>query len=555
MTVLWLNVRRMAWIIRVTLAHLTAHLLGPRVRRWPFLARRLRQPGLPWPERLRALLEDLGGTFIKFGQMLALQPDIVSFEVCDALSNLLDRVAPFPYEAVERTFREELGRTPAEVFDSFDPEPIATASIGQVHVAYLDGRKLAVKVQRPGVDVQFAGDIRLMGSMLWLIRHLRLRAFYWAVEPLTEFIAWTAEELDYRTEARYMEQLRANCQENPVERVPEFLGSCLSRRTLVTEFFDGVTLLGYLRAREAGDQMTLRRLELSGLEPNQFARNIIDNFLGDAFRHGLFHADLHPANLMVLPGNVVGYVDFGITGVLSQYSRRQLVGLTLAYTRGDIEAMCQAFFKVAVTDPGSDPEGFRAGMERLAGSWYDLEGPERKLKKNFTLVMLDMLKLSRSARVWPEQDVVKYIRSAIAIDGLITRFAPGFEVGQYLEQVCGHHLRLQGLQKSLGRDHLLDWSVAGARLLRDGPLRGEALLDRLLSGSMPIRADVVEGGDGGSRDLRRRAVRLSVFLAGTGLLIGLTPGHLELGVNPLSAAVLLFASALAMLVDTVRRLA
>src|SRR4051812_17778875 len=429
MTKLWLNVRRMTWIVRVLVVHLAAHLLEPRLRRWPRLVRRLHQPGLAWPERLRALLEELGGTFIKLGQMLALQPDIVSFEVCAALSNLLDRVAPFPYEAVERTLREELGRTPSEIFDSFDPVPIATASIGQVHVAYLDGRKLAVKIQRPGVDVQFSGDIRLMSSLLWLIRHLRLSPFYWAIEPLTEFIAWTAEELDYRTEARYMEQLRANSCDNPAERVPEVLWSCVSRRTLVTEFFEGVTLLGYLRAREAADEMTLRRLELSGFEPNQFARNVIDNFLGDAFHHGIFHADLHPANLMILPGNVVGYINFGITGVLSQYSRHHLVIMTLAYTRPDPEGMGSSFLKVSTFDAGADLQAIRDGLKRFAEVWYERQGRQSRLRKNFPLVMLDMLKLSRTSSVSPERAVNKYIRSAIAMDGLITRFAPGFDVG------------------------------------------------------------------------------------------------------------------------------
>jgi ubiquinone biosynthesis protein len=549
MTALWLNVRRMAWIVRVTLAHLTAHLLGPHVRHWPFLARRLRQPGLPWPERLRALLEDLGGTFIKFGQMLALQPDIVSFEICDALSNLLDRVAPFPYEAVERTCQEELGRTSAEIFDTFDPEPIATASIGQVHVAYLDGRKLAVKVQRPGVDVQFAGDIRLMSSSLWLIRHLHLRAFYWAIEPLTEFIAWTAEELDYRTEARYMEQLRVNCRENPVERVPEILWSCVSRRTLVTEFFEGVTLLGYLRAREARDQMTLRRLEMAGFEPGLFARNIIDNFLGDSFLHGMFHADLHPANLMVLPGNVVGYVDFGITGVLSHYSRRHLVGLTLAYTRGDVGAMCQAFFKVAVMGSDSDPEGFRAGMERMAATWYDYDGRERKLRKNFTLVMLDMLRLSRSARVWPEQDVVKYIRSSIAIDGLITRFAPGFDVGRYLAEACDRHLRQETWRRLFSYERMVEASSATGNLAQDGAARlagfAERATRRERDRTVPPRS--------GAAGLEARAFRLASVVLAIALLITGTGERAVLGVNLFTAEALVGGAALTLFLNTLRR--
>src|SRR5215470_17160604 len=137
----WANLCRIMHISSVILRHLLAYLAGARLARWPWLARRLPSGTVPGPERLRQVFEDVGGTFIKFGQMLALQPDILSLEYCNALSNLLDRVTPFGMDAVERTFSEEVGQTPAAIFDTFDPVPLATASIGQVHVAWLDGRK------------------------------------------------------------------------------------------------------------------------------------------------------------------------------------------------------------------------------------------------------------------------------------------------------------------------------------------------------------------------------------------------------------------------------
>jgi ubiquinone biosynthesis protein len=448
-------------------------------------------------------------------------------------------------------FREELGKAPSEIFDGLDSEPIATASIGQVHVAWLDGRKLAVKVQRPSVDIQFFGDIRLMSSGLWLIRHLRLRPFYWAIEPLTEFIAWTAEELDYRIEARYMEQLRINSRDNPAERVPDVLWTYTTRRLLVTEFFDGTTLLGYLRAREARDEMTLRRLEIAGFEPNQFARNVIDNFLGDAFLHGMFHADLHPANLMILPDNVVGYVDFGITGVLSHYSRRHLIGLTLAYTSADLDAMCSSFFKVAVMDADSDPEAFRAGMAKLAETWYDLQGRERKLRRNFTLVMLDMLRLSRATRIWPEQDVVKYIRSSIAIDGLITRFAPGFEVGRYLAEACQRHLRQETWRRLFSYDRMVEWSTAAGSLAQNGGERAVRFLDRMSSRERAAEAALDRRPAVAAPALQ--AFRFASISLGVAVLVTVTGGQAALGANLFTAEILIAAAALAMFLKTLGR--
>src|SRR5262249_51159178 len=139
---------------------------------------------LTGPQRFRRLFEDLGGSFIKFGQMLALQPDIVTLEYCDELFNLLDRIAPFPYEDVERVFVHERGAPPGALFDAFEPEPLAAASIGQVHVAWLRGRKVAVKVQRPSVDVDFVGDIRLMTLAMKFVRRFEVRSLYWTLEPM-----------------------------------------------------------------------------------------------------------------------------------------------------------------------------------------------------------------------------------------------------------------------------------------------------------------------------------------------------------------------------------
>jgi ubiquinone biosynthesis protein len=378
----WSNLRRVMHISSVILRHLLAHLAGARLARWPWLARHLPSGTVPGPERLRMVFEEVGGTFIKLGQMLALQPDILSLEYCNALFKLLDRITPFEFEETEKTFIEQFGRRPTEIFERFDPQPLATASIGQVYVAYLGEHKVAVKVQRPTVKEDFAGDIRLMAGMIRLIQRLRLRPLYWMIEPLSEFVAWTSEELDFRVEARYMERLRRNAQGNAQEYIPAVFWEYTTHRILTLEFLEGVTILNYMRALETGDEVTLQRLYKHGFDPEQFAQNIVDNFLHDAFQHGMFHADLHPANLMILPHSIVGYIDFGITGVISSYMRKYLVALTLAYARGDLDGMFAAFFKVSALDTQADPEGFRRGLQRLSGEWYIMEGKERRLLKN-----------------------------------------------------------------------------------------------------------------------------------------------------------------------------
>lgn len=551
--VFWLSLRRLVHITRVVMRHVAAHALGALLGRWPRAALRLGCGHLSGPERLRVMLEDIGGTFIKFGQMLALQPDIISLEYCDALFSLLDRVTPFPYEEVERIFVEELGAPPSEFFDSFEQRPLATASVGQVHVARLGGRKVAVKVQRPNVEADFAGDIRLMSATIRLIKRLRLRPLYWMLEPTGEFLAWTREELDYRFEARYMERLRRNAHDNPHERIPEVLPRFTTRRTLVAEFLEGETLLAYLRDSEKGDGRVSERLRTTGFVPDRTARHIIDNFLGDVFRHGMFHADLHPANLMILPGNIVGYIDFGITGTISRYSRQNLVALTLAYTRGDLKGMCDAFFRISVCESESSAARFREGLKVYAETWYEA-GRERQLRKNFTLVMLDMLRLSRRTGVWPERDVVKYIRSAIAIDGLITRFAPSFDLGRHLQTVCDRHLRWGARRAMLSYDALLSWAVSGERVVREGPLRAAGLIERLTAGELEAQVSSAGGGDA-DEPLRRRAVQLGAAVFVTSLAVALTGGQASLGKNLFTAEIMFIGVAATLLLRAVRRLA
>lgn len=554
MTTLVTNGRRLLHIARVLVAHGTASIVAGSASRWPWFVGRFALARLPGPQRFRRLFEDLGGSFIKFGQMLALQPDIVSIERCNELFNLLDRIAPFPYAHVERVFLEELGRTPAQVFDWFDPEPMSTASIGQVHVGWLDGQKVAVKVQRPTADVEFAGDIRLIRLAMRSIRALRLKALFWLLEPMGEFAAWTSEELDYRREARYADRLRRNASDNPNERVPAVFWDLTTRRTLVMEFMPGVTAVNHLRAFAGSHDALAPGPRTPGFDSDRFARNIIRNFVGDAFRHGVFHADLHPANLIVLPGEIVGYVDFGITGVLSGYSRRHLVALTLAVARADVDGMADAFFKLAASDASSNLDLFRSNLAEVSRAWYEGEGADAVLKRNFTLVMLDMLILCRKSGILPERDVIKYIRSAVAADGLITRLAPRFNVGRCLQEAC-EELVTEELRRTLLSPETLGGAVtAGSRLFENGAARAATLLRRVVDGDVTALVDVKTSADTDA-PRRRQTIRLAGVFVALAALLEMVGGPARAGLNVVTVTTVLAGLALVALLDSIRRLA
>jgi predicted unusual protein kinase regulating ubiquinone biosynthesis (AarF/ABC1/UbiB family) len=541
---------RIARITAVLMRHGGGHFLSVLARRWRWLRPLCRYP-VHGPDRLRMAIEELGGTFIKFGQMLALQPDILSLEYCNGLFDLLDRVSPLPYSEVERVFEEEIGRKPAGVFDFFDLEPLATASVAQVHTAWLNGRKLAVKVQRPSVEDDFAGDIRLMAAAMRLIRALHLKPLHWLIEPMSEFIAWSRDELDFRREASYMRQLRQNARENPHEQVPKLVEEFVTRRTLVMEFLPGITVLSYLRALEGGDEAVVRQLEAGGFDSHKVASHIIDNFLGDVFKHGLFHADLHPANLMILPGNVVGYIDFGISGTISAYSRQNLIALTLAYTSADLPGMCRAFFRVSAMDSSTSAERFRRGLVRDARNWYEKEGRSLRLRKNFTLVMLDMLRLSRESGVWPERDVIKYIRSAIAIDGLITRFSPTFDLGQHLRDTCDKYLKWHLRRSLLTMNTLIGWTAASVHLFRDGGLRGLETVRRLAGAPYVLEH---RSHHRAADPARSRVTYVAGFLATLCFAAWLAPEPVQLGPNLFTAEVTLACAAFCRLIYSLRKI-
>jgi ubiquinone biosynthesis protein len=460
------SLSRFRTIFFIAARHAVLHALHRRLASWPKLAHKLPGENIPGPKRLRLVIEEIGGTFIKFGQMLAMQSDLLPLNYCAALFSLFDQVPPFSYEEVEKTFVEDLGQSPFEIFEAFDTKPIATGSIGQVHVASLHGRKAAVKVRRPTIVSDFDADIAAMKFTVHAVKLLRIHSLYWIIAPTEEFIAWTQDELDYRREAHYIDELGRNARANEFERVPAVFWSCTTARILTMEFLEGITISEFLRQSREGTPSLP-----PDFDPELFGSRLVDNFLGDAFRHGMFHADLHPGNLMILPGNIVGYIDFGISGVLSGYSRRHLIALTLAYAQGDLDRMCESFFQITTFDRTADLTGFRRGLEEISVNWYGDQLGEPRLRKSITLMMLDLLLLSRENGIWPQRDVIKYIRSAIAMDGLVKTFAPDLNIGRHLEETCKRYIRQESFQRLFSSEALAGWYESATNLLQDGFFR------------------------------------------------------------------------------------
>jgi ubiquinone biosynthesis protein len=261
-------------------------------------------------------------------------------------------------------------------------------------------------------------------------------------DPVRELATWTRDELDYRREASHCNLLAVNAEETPTERLPKIYWELTASRVLTMEFLEGVSVSEYLRAVESGSTEIVERLRATGFIPAQFSHNVIGNFLRDAFRHGVFHADLHPANLLILPNNVVGYVDFGIVAKLTAEARRKQIELSLSYSRGNEEEIYRGFLSICIVGPEADLAGMRSRIARMVRTWYEEPTINGKVKfrLSITLAMMDLLTICREYGVLVDREMIKYIRSVFLTDGLVQRLAPGFDIAQALRVVIEDYL-------------------------------------------------------------------------------------------------------------------
>jgi ubiquinone biosynthesis protein len=312
-------------------------------------------------QRLRLMLDELGPTFVKFGQLLSTRPDVVPPDIVFELKALQDDVTPFPYEQVERVIREELGLTVEQLFTSFEREPIAAASIGQVHRAVLpNGKRAAVKVQRPDAPRQIEADIELLYQAARLVRE-RVKAleFIDTVALVDEFARGIRQELDYRNEARNADQFHRHFAGDAHVRVPRVHWSYSRARVLTLELLDGVHL---------------RDLDLSAYtleERRRLAYLIAEAWMTMIFRHGFFHGDPHPSNIMVPEqAEQIGLVDFGIAGKLSNEDMSKLTGLFIDAVNERIEALPRRLAALGVRYPKEREEEFVAELRDVYYRYY-----------------------------------------------------------------------------------------------------------------------------------------------------------------------------------------
>ncbi len=431
------SARRVVQLVRAALVYGIVPALVPARRR-----------AMPGPVRLRRALEELGGTWVKLGQTLALRFDILPAAYCQELFGLLNEVSPFPYREVERIVRRELGRDIDELFASFGREPFGAASIGQVHDAVLpSGARVAVKVQRPGVENLFTTDISLMYRVAGLLDLTHAFGGTRTRDVIDEFARWTRDELDYRAEAANASELRANTRDAETEHNPEVHAALTTRRVLTAERLDGILLVDVIRDLRRDREGTVERLRAAGFELDQAAANIVWNFLNQVYAVGVFHGDLHPANLLLLADNRIGYVDFGIIGRLPMPVRESLVSYASSLFTGEVDAAISEFLRwvqpssatllsAATDEIVQRTHRFVADLDRAVSG-------KREIMADY---QVDLLAITRTHRMAIDPVVVLYMKVVLTIDSVTHELSPSLDL-QSLHRRFVRELIVEGLKQ------------------------------------------------------------------------------------------------------------
>ncbi|QTR53909.1 ubiquinone biosynthesis regulatory protein kinase UbiB [Thiothrix unzii] len=377
-----------------------------------------KQETRPRGERIRRALEDLGPIFIKFGQMLSTRRDLLPDDIAAELTRLQDRVPPFSSLEARKMIEKAYGKSVTEVFQRFETDPLASASIAQVHAAQLwDGKEVVVKVLRPGIDKTIRQDVELMYLMAGLLQRYwkearRLRP----VDVVAEYEKTIFDELDMMREAANASQIRRNFEANPTLYVPEIYWDYTHPNVIVMERIYGVPVGDIPRLRELG--VNFKRLGELGVEI----------FFTQVFRHNFFHADMHPGNIFIDPSNPNDpqyiAVDFGIVGTLSPADKRYLAENFYAFFQRDYKRVAELHVESGWVPPSTRVDEFESAIRSVCEPIFNL--PIKDI--SFGQFLLRLFQTARRFNMEVQPQLVLLQKTLLNIEGLGRQLYPDLDL-------------------------------------------------------------------------------------------------------------------------------
>lgn len=454
-------------------------------------------------QRLRDMLDELGPTFVKFGQLLSTRPDIVPPDIVDELRQLQDQARPEPFESVRTVLETDLGLTIDQIFTEFDPVPIAAASIGQVHVARLPtGDEVVVKIQRPDAERQINADLQLLYQLARMLKDRIDRLSFIDLTALVdEFARSIRRELDYAVEARNADAFRRNFADDPHVDVPRVFWRYTTARVLVMERVKGATL-----AQVATDEWTDE-------ERRTLATRLAETWMQMVFVHGFFHADPHQANILVQSPDHIGLVDFGMVGELSQRDREAMIALLIDVLDLNAEALPRRLRDLGLRYPrhreADLADQLDVVLQRYSGQAMGDIDARAMLGEIFQTVY--RLQLTLPTR-WVMLD-----KTLATLGGVALQLSPDFNVFEsarpYARRLMADRLRPDRILERARRD-----LERTAQVAREFPHQVGELLSALNDGDFTVGI-AVEDLNPATERIERAANRMVLALLAFGLLV------------------------------------
>jgi ubiquinone biosynthesis protein len=499
----------------------------------------LPQPDRDMARRFRHLLGELGPTFTKLGQLLSTRPDVLPAHWVEELEALQDDCPPLPLAEIRREIERGLGRPVEELFAELDEAPLASASIAQVHLARTHGgARVVVKVQRPDIRERIESDLALLYYLAKLLEAVvEETGLYTPTGIIEEFDRTVHEELDFGNEARNAKEMGENARGRPFLVIPRVHDELSSSTVLTLDYVEGT------KVSEVTEQ--------AGFDLEKVARNIIEAAFRQLFEDGLFHGDPHPGNILVLPGNRIALLDFGLMGRLTRVQREALVTLIVAVALRDPDSVARILNRIGVPDVHSPIAEFKGDIRAILERYLGL-----KLEEIRTATLLrDLLDLSVRHRIRIPKEYAVLAKASITVEGIIRKLYPRLDILE-IGLPYAKELLLQRFNPGDASSTLMKSLLKLQGLAEDVPAQLTQILIDLEGGKfrVNVHSEAVERVGG---QVRAIGVLLFLGLVTTGLLGGGVVA-LAVGASPwigglaLGAAALVSGAALAYHVATLR---
>ena len=460
--------------------------------------------GLSSAERMRLALEELGPTFVKLGQILSTRPDIVPAAFVKEFEKLQDQVPSIPFEALRAQIERELGDSVEALFDTIESEPLAAASIAQVHRARLKtGEQVVVKVRRPGVVAQIESDISALMALAALAeRHVSGSELYDPVGVVREFARTIRREMDFAREGHTIEKFRDNFKATPWMYFPRVHWTHSTRGVLTLEYIDGIKV------------SDLDVLDRAGLNRTLIAQRGADAFLEMVLTHGFFHGDLHPGNVFILPDNVICLLDYGIVGRLDEGTSTFLSDILLAIVDRDMDQVISLLLFAGDISDSLDIRALKRDLTHFIDGYYEIPLSEIEVGR----MLLEFIEIITLYTIRIQPDLMLLAKSLVLIEGMGRSLDPSFDMVGHIRPFMEKNLRRKMSPHAMARNMSLIFS-SYLNLARNLPRDLKEIVNRLNRNKFKIDLEH-RGLDKFTADFDRSMNRLSSSLILAALIIG-----------------------------------